>query len=199
MLQYYTCSLISHQVELKQLLCDLERKNLRVDIMLLCETFLTEYNIKLVKIPGYTLISNHRKNTNDGGVGILIRNEIPHKCRKDIDVFVEKELETVFIEINAKNGTKIIVGSMYRPPNMPEMAYIDLTCKIIGQVRMLEKKELIMGMDHNFDLLKRATHVATRSFLDTLLGNDILPTIPRLTRICKNSATLIDNIFISQS
>ena len=60
-LQYIICSLISHQVELKQLLCDLERKNSRVDIMLLCETFLTEYNIKLVKIPGYTLISNHRK------------------------------------------------------------------------------------------------------------------------------------------
>ena len=88
---------------------------------------------------------------------------------------------------------------MYRPPNMPEMAYIDLTHKIIEQVRMLENKELIMGMDHNFDLLKSATHIATRSFLDTLLGNDILPTITRLTRICKTSATLIDNIFISQS
>ena len=54
-------------------------------------------------------------------------------------------------------------------------------------------------MDHNFDLLKSATHAATRTFFDVFLENYILPTITRPTRISKNSATPIDNIFISQN
>ena len=77
---------------------------------------------------------------------------------------------------------------MYRPPNMPEKAYIEMTCKIIEQVRTLENKELILGMDHNFDL-KSATHAVTRSFLNIFLENGILPTITRMTRICKKSVT----------
>ena len=54
-------------------------------------------------------------------------------------------------------------------------------------------------MDHNFNLLKSATHAVTRSFLNIFSENDILPTITRPMRICKKSATLIDNIFISQN
>ena len=46
-------------------------------------------------------------------------------------------------------------------------------------------------MDHNFNLLKSATLAATRTFLDVFfLENDILPTITRLTRICKKSQNL---------
>ena len=60
-----------------------------------------------------------------------------------------------------------------------------------------EKKELIIGMDHNFDLLKSMEHKKTQYFLDTMLNKELFPTITRSTRITKQSATLIDNIFVS--
>ena len=47
------------------------------------------------------------------------------------------------------------------------------------------------------DLLKSSTHKPTQKFLDIILDNGLLPSITRLTRITQQSATLIDNIFIS--
>ena len=52
-------------------------------------------------------------------------------------------------------------------------------------------------MDHNFDLLKSSEHQKTQYFFDTLLNKELFPTITRPTRITKQSATLIDNIFVS--
>ena len=60
-----------------------------------------------------------------------------------------------------------------------------------------EKKELILGMDQNIDLLKSERHKATGKFLDTILSLKLWPVITRPTRITQQSATLIDNIYIS--
>ena len=59
-------------------------------------------------------------------------------------------------------------------------------------------KSLILGMDHNIDLLKSAYHHATLNFLDGLVNREIYPIITRPTRIMQTSATLIDNVFISK-
>ena len=141
-LQLNIRSILSHVTELKMLVHILETKNSRVDIILLCETFLNKTTEKQVKIPGYTLICNSRSENKGGGTAILLRNGINYKRRKDIEVFKEKSVELTIIEITAKDGKKIIVGSMYHPPNT---------------------------------------------------------TITRPTRICQNTATLIDNIFVSRN
>ena len=47
-------------------------------------------------------------------------------------------------------------------------------------------------MDHNLDLLKNSTHKHTQQFIEEM------PTITRPTRITNSSATLIDNIFVSE-
>ena len=44
-----------------------------------------------------------------------------------------------------------------------------------------ESKELILGMDHNMDLIKSSEHKPTQQFLDGLLDKDIYPTITRPT------------------
>ena len=59
-------------------------------------------------------------------------------------------------------------------------------------------KQLIIGMDHNLNLLKCNSHAPTQKFFDILLSNKLLPTITRPSRITQQSATLIDNIFISE-
>ena len=59
-LQLNIRSLLRHSIKLKTLLKTLENKKSRVDLVLLCETFLTKETVKLVDIPDYTLISSHR-------------------------------------------------------------------------------------------------------------------------------------------
>ena len=198
LLQLNIRGLLSHQDDLKLLLHQLQNKNTSIDIVLLCETFLNKKIEPLINIPGYTIITNNRKHNKGGGTAILIKNTLTYRRRKDLDIFDEKKIESVFIEILAKNNKHIVVGSMYRPPNNTDDTFVESILKIKHQLMSdKEKKEIIIGMDHNFDLLKTTDHKRTQYFLDTLLNKELFPTITRPTRITHHSATLIDNIFVS--
>ena len=128
-------SILSHLSDLKQLLHVLESKYSRVDIILLCETFLTKSTESLVKVPGYILICSNRKHSKGGGTAILLRNGITFKGRTDIEIFREKEVESTIIEI----GKKIVVCSMYRPPNTDPTHFITSMNSIIS-TSISEKK-----------------------------------------------------------
>ena len=172
-----------------------------MDIVLLCETFLTWKTEKTVNIPGYKLIGNHRPTRKGGSVCILLNENIPYKRRHDLDIFEEGILESVFMEIRAKNGRKIITGSMYKPPNAESKQLIDGFETLVTKVRSNQTKgssELIIGIDHNLDLLKGQIHLPTRQFIDRIDELNLLPTITQPSRITSHSATLIDNIYISQ-
>ena len=60
-----------------------------------------------------------------------------------------------------------------------------------------QKKLIILGCDHNLDLLKSSIHKQTDHFIDLNLDNNLFPCIRKPTRITKTSTTLIDNIFVS--
>ena len=100
-------NLLLKQLELKRLLRDLEVRKSKADMILLCETFLSDATVNLVNIPGYKLYSNHRKNYKGGGTIILVRTDMISKRRSDLTVFQEKEIESTFIEVLAKNGRKL--------------------------------------------------------------------------------------------
>ena len=70
---------------------------------------------------------------------------------------------------------------------------------MIPKVKSEKKdKQLILGMDHNLNLLKSNSHTLTQKFLDIIISNGLLPSITWPTRITQQTATLIDNIFISE-
>ena len=173
-------SILAHQQELSRLLRNLERKGSRVDIVLLCETFLTQKTEKMVNIPGYNLIGNHRPTRKGGSVCILLNENIPYRRRHDLNIFEEGILESVFVEIIAKNRRKIITGSMYKPPNAESKQLIDGFEILVTKVRSNQTKvspELIIGIDHNLDLLKEQIHLPTRQFIDKIDELNLLPTI----------------------
>ena len=60
-LQLNIRSLLSHQQELNQFLHKLEKRNSKIDILLLCETFLSKNTANMVKVLGYTYIHNCQK------------------------------------------------------------------------------------------------------------------------------------------
>ena len=52
-------------------------------------------------------------------------------------------------------------------------------------------------MNHNLDLIKHISHRDTVKFISMMLEKSSFPFITRPTRVTKNSATLIDNIFVN--
>ena len=87
---------------------------------------------------------------------------------------------------------------MYHPLNTDPTNF-RIAINTISSTSLKEKKEIILGMDHNLDLLKSGIHKQTQVFLADLLEKNIYPTITRPTRICQNTATLIDNVFVSKN
>ena len=92
---------------------------------------------------------------------------------------------------------KIIVGSMYQLPNTDTESFNKRLNTITSKFALTNDKEVIIGMDHNLDLLKSSTHKHTRQFIEEMTEKNLLPTITRPKRITNSSATLIDNIFVS--
>ena len=183
-LQLNIRSVLAHQQELKQLLRDLEKKNSPIDVVLLCETFLSKNTINMVNIAGYTHIGNCRSEKKGGGESILLKDGIAYKRRTDLDIFQEGETKSVFVEILSKSGKKIIIGSMYRPPNTDISQFSNNIVNIIRQAKTAMGKslpEIIIGMDHNIDLLKGSHHNPTQKFIDDLSNIDLFPTITRPT------------------
>ena len=155
----------------------------------------------MVNIPGFTHIGNYHKFKKGGGVSILLREGIPYKRRLDLDIFDEGLTESVFVEIRSKNGKQIIVGSMYKPPNVNIDQFSNNLSTIVNKIKPKTDKpipEIIIGMDHNMNLLNSAIHLPTHDFMETLSNLNLHPTITRPTQITQHSATLIDNIFISE-
>ena len=194
-------SVLGHQQELCQLIRSTERKNSWIDVILLCETFLSSKTKSMVNIPGFSHICNYRKTKKGGGVSTLLRDGITYKHRSDLDIFEEGLTESVFVEIRSKNGKQIIVGSMYKPPNVGIEQYSNNLTTIVNKIKLVTGRyipEIIIGMDHNMNLLNSATHLPTHNFMETLSNLNLYPTITRPTRITHHSATLIDNICISE-
>ena len=59
------------------------------------------------------------------------------------------------------------------------------------------KGTLLIGTDHNLDFFRHMVHKTTDLFIDSLQDHNLLPWITCPTRITHSSATLIDNILIS--
>ena len=91
----------------------------------------------------------------------------------------------------------LILGSLYRPHNCPPGEFVEVYDKLLKELTK-EKYEVILGMDHNLDLLKVDHHKKTEEFLECNLENGIVPQITKPTQITQTSATLIDNIMISR-
>ncbi len=185
---------------LKQIISELYENSIEVDFILLCETFLTEFNSHHFNIHGYNFVYKNRPNSNRGGVALYIHNQYNFKMRDDIGIHIPGIFESIFIEVHS-NHLKAIVGEIYRLPNTNELESISRYENIIRKLQNY-KNNIIIGTDQNFDYLQIDHHKNTSDLLDIFLTNGLCPTITKPTRIAhkvggKETQTLIDNIYIS--
>ena len=88
----------------------------------------------------------------------------------------------------------MLVGAIYRPPNTPIGSFLNNYSDMCSKLQ--KHKHVIIGLDHNLDLLKSTRHSQTQQFLEITLEANLIPTITKPTRVTNTSATLIDNILI---
>ena len=181
--------------DLKSLLSKLKANNLTIDVILLCETFITENNKESCKLDDYKLFSEHRKTLTKGGVAIYVHKKLKYIDRTDLNIFEEGSFESCFIELNMQTKN-VVIGEIYRVPGTSENNFISKYEDLLHRIKR-EKKDIIIGTDQNLDYLKIHHHSSTAKFLDINLTNDLLPSITKPTRITHRSCTLIDNIYVS--
>ena len=71
--------------------------------------------------------------------------------------------------------------------------------ELLNKFKLESNKEVILGLDHNLDLLKCHIHKSNGNFLKINLKNNILLCLTRPTCITKTTANLTENIFVSNT
>ena len=89
----------------------------------------------------------------------------------------------------------VLLCSGYRAPNTNPTNFLTDYEKLPKSVNV-EKNKIIVGIDHNLDLLKYKMHALTNRFIELFESFHQIPSITRPTCITKSSVTLIDNIFV---
>ena len=151
-------------------------------------------NSKQVQLKGYEFFGSYRTGKKGGGVGILINNKLKYKDWPDLKISTDN-FENVSLELLSK-GKHIVVSSLYRPPNTNQTDFINSSKQLSNKIGT---QEWIVGLDHNMDFLKAEKNKGMHEFLECLLELERYPLITRPTWISRDTATLIDNIIVSQA
>ena len=143
----------------------------------------------------YKCYHKYRIDRLGGGVSILVKQKLRSRERPDLVIpTILFEYNVVELKTNTRN---ILIVSGYRPPNSNPKKFMQEYKSVLTKLKELKHHDLIIGMDHNFDLLKSANNNATSMFLNLNVDRDLTPCITKPTRVTNKTATLIDNILIS--
>ena len=91
-------------------------QKLNFDVLCINETWLNaSINNNIISVDGYDLIRHDRMDgRRGGGVCIYIKNVIQYSDRKDL---IDNNLEALWIELSPSKSRKLLIGSLYRPPD----------------------------------------------------------------------------------
>ena len=166
------------------------------DIVLISEIWVKSDLIQFYQLESYNLFATCRSIGEGGGTAIYVHKK--HDCIERDDL-KSNEIETTYVEIKLRIGTEIrsaVIGEIYRPPNYASTDFLDYMECVLEKVEN-EKKFCILAGDFNYNLLAQNRCVGSSKFMHTMASYGFLPLIAKETRIQKQSATLLDNIFIN--
>ena len=175
-------------------------------VLAFTETWLKPENVDLVKFDGYDSSHVIRPVDNQfdlkdcgGGISIFIKEGLSYKVRNDLNM-VLPHIETLFMELTYDNKLYMI-GVVYRVPNTKINDFNETLNRLIEPLK--NNYEVILVGDFNVCLMRDNNH--TNSFRDSLISNNLFPTILEPTRIASilrngeyvTTESLIDNIIIN--
>ena len=104
-------------------------------------------------------------------------------------------IEALSVEISNANQKALII-SVYRPPKTDIKLFIDKLAETINKAQKSYIEIIITG-DFNINLMNYDSDNNVSEFLNTLASRSVTPVISKATRVSDSSATIIDNIFVS--
>ena len=110
---------------------------------------------------------------------------------------VEHIFECVSVELTTKNYSNVIINCVYRTPG----SNLETFCEKLESILWGAKsaKTICVCGEFNIDLLKPDNRSNTNHFLDIMYSLGLYLLIDKPTRITNISATLIDNILLTNS
>ena len=189
----------SIQLHIEELRILLKAIDYKFDIIAISESKLKGEPQIDISLDGFHSPYNKFTEAEKGGTILYISDSLNYKPRKDLEIYVSKELESSFVEIVNKKSSNDIVGVIYRHPNMNTTDFIDeKLSQVTNRLAKEKNKKVYIAGDFNFDLLKYSSHNDTSNFYDKMTANLLVPLILVPTKINTKNDTLIDNIFSNQ-
>ena len=169
------------------------------DVMIISETWLKAGEEKFINIEGYNFIGAPQPNKKGGGVGFLIKNGLLYRELTELNQLnTSNTFEHYYIELKGDHQN-VVLGSIYRPPNTCLETFLSEYKVSLNMACDQKNKQVIVGMDHNINLLKHDTHAKMQEFIEINLDFGLIPVITKPTRVTHSSTTLIDNLLIIES
>ena len=157
------------------------------------ETWYWDEKIAEIFFEQYIGFYSIRLSRKGGGACILISEKL--NCQlTEISSVNSDFIEAVFADI-LSNNKKVIVGSVYRPPNTNFGAFINFIESELQPMNSNSSDLYVCG-DLNLDLLKiNGSDSSNSIFYNTMSSLSLLPVISKPTRITADTSTIIDNVF----
>jgi hypothetical protein len=164
-------------------------------------------NVNSVKLNNYQEIvfKTRSFNTQGGGVRIYFRNGIRYNLLKEKCIFIDRIIESLFVEVWLSPNKRIIVGNVYRPSvNHPTLSsseqfaqFFDLFTNLLSEFADSNTPVYIFG-DFNLDVLKYNIIRQVTEYIDLLFSFGFLQLIMKPTRCTPVSASIIDHFITNQ-
>jgi hypothetical protein len=177
------------------------------DIICLQELWQFPANVNF-KLKGYhpLMYSLRRNNVQGGGVGIYLKDKFEYTVLDGLSLFVDRILESIFVEVTVYKNTKIIIGSLYRSgsthPNLTVndqfREFSELLSNLCSEISNLNRTVYLLG-DMNLDVLKYGVNNHVTDYIDLLFSFGLLQLVINPTRCTSHSSTLIDHVLTNNS
>ena len=149
-----------------------------------------------IDIDGYNLPFSCPSEATKGGVLLYVSNIHNAVPRHDLQLYMPKNLESVFVEIINQNTKNEIIGVIYKHPILDKNTFnTNYLEKLTSKLSNENNKNIHIAGDFNFNLLNIDTDDDVNDYLEIMTSSFLLPSISLPTRITSHSNTLIDNIF----
>jgi exonuclease III len=140
-------------------------------------------------------------NVQGGGVGVYIKKGLRYNVLHDKSIFIDRVLESIFVEVWTTPHKKIIVGSVYRPNvNHPTLSssqqfdqFFELFTNLMDDLTNLNVPIFLFG-DFNLDLLRYNIVKQVTEYADLLFSYGCIQVVMKPTRCTPSSATLLDHL-----
>ncbi|XP_072180948.1 uncharacterized protein [Diadema setosum] len=165
--------------------------NFEFSVIGISETWLHQNSPDIFNLPNHKLVRADRQGKRGGGVAFYIAQNLQFKIRSEITL---RYAETLFIEIENPLSKNVIIGLIYRPPDLNCELFCDELDLYLHKIGNESKHVFIFG-DFNINFSPTSDNNNSLNFMHLMYSYGFMSIINKPTRINPHSSTQIDNIF----